>query len=454
MLAVAAVTATGALLPAEARNYGNSYTRQRAVERQKLVIPAGPLVTVISLREQRLSLYGRDGLISTSTVSTGTPGHLTPTGVFSVLEKHREHYSNIYGGASMPHMQRITWSGVAMHAGHVTGRPASHGCIRLPASFALDLFGITKIGMRVIVAPSNVAPQDIQHSALFVPRRLIAEEGPAPAVRPAEATRVASLTNDGARNLQTDGAMIVAEAGVADQATRDAAGADAAQRAKDMLAARREAGEKAKFATKAADAMRRSAAPQLAEMARLAKVVQAAEKQLRSDERQLAAQYRAHESATNENARDRLARAVAAAEDRVNSARARLDAAAEQEGDRRQANAAILGEAKAAEDQKLAAIETYRELVRRGEPISVFISAKTGLLQIRQAFDPIFEMPVTIRDRELRPLGTHVFTAIDVKEAAGGGDNGQVRWTVVSIPNDTAVREPERRDSRSPGGGG
>ena len=93
------------------------------------------------------------------------PGHRTPTGVFSVIGKERWHRSNIYSGAPMPFMQRITWSGVAMHAGVVPGYPASHGCIRLPAGFAPQLFGMTKMGARVVVTPRDVEPVEFSHDA-------------------------------------------------------------------------------------------------------------------------------------------------------------------------------------------------------------------------------------------------------------------------------------------------
>jgi hypothetical protein len=129
--------------------------------------PQNPLTLVISIKSQRVSLYGNGKLIETSIISTGTPGHDTPQGVFSVIEKDRHHHSNIYSGAPMPYMQRITWSGVALHEGFVTGRPASHGCIRLPKAFAARLWEITQLGVRVIVAPDDVTPVSISHERLF-----------------------------------------------------------------------------------------------------------------------------------------------------------------------------------------------------------------------------------------------------------------------------------------------
>src|SRR6516225_9880067 len=103
-------------------------------------------------------------------VSSGQARRETPAGVFSVIQKDAEHHSNLYDDAYMPHMQRLTWSGIALHGGLLPGHPASHGCIRLPYDFAAHLFDLTKLGMRVIVAPSDVAPVSIAHPALFEPR--------------------------------------------------------------------------------------------------------------------------------------------------------------------------------------------------------------------------------------------------------------------------------------------
>src|SRR5262249_22079332 len=91
----------------------------------------GPLQIIISIANQRISVYDNGSLIARSSVSTGVRSHPTPLGVFSIISKQRWHRSNIYSGAPMPYMQRITWSGIALHAGVVPGHPASHGCIRL-----------------------------------------------------------------------------------------------------------------------------------------------------------------------------------------------------------------------------------------------------------------------------------------------------------------------------------
>src|SRR5262245_20917755 len=129
-----------------------------------------PIMAVVSLRSQRVTIYDADGWILQAPVSSGQKGRETPAGVFSVIEKQEEHYSNLYDDAYMPHMHRITWSGIALHGGPLPGYAASHGCIRLPYDFAGRLFDITRVGMRVIVAPTDVTPTEIAHPALSMPK--------------------------------------------------------------------------------------------------------------------------------------------------------------------------------------------------------------------------------------------------------------------------------------------
>jgi L,D-transpeptidase catalytic domain len=132
--------------------------------------PKGPLQIIISIADQRVSLFDNGALIARSSVSTGTQGHPTPLGVFSVISKQRWHRSNIYSAAPMPYMQRITWSGIALHAGVVPGHPASHGCIRLKNDFAIQLWHLTKRGTRVIIAHEDVQPVEITNPHLFKPK--------------------------------------------------------------------------------------------------------------------------------------------------------------------------------------------------------------------------------------------------------------------------------------------
>ena len=140
--------------------------KNAAPEKEAGAKPQGPLVIAISVQHQKVRIYDANGLFAESPVSTGMPGHSTPMGVFSVIQKHKFHHSNIYSGAPMPYMQRITWSGIAMHAGVLPGYPASHGCIRMPMAFAVKMWNWTKMGARVIVTPGEMTPAAFSHPLL------------------------------------------------------------------------------------------------------------------------------------------------------------------------------------------------------------------------------------------------------------------------------------------------
>lgn len=138
------------------------------------VAPDGPVVIVVSIAQQRAYAY-RNGIpIGISTVSTGKKGHETPTGVFTLLQKNVDHKSNLYNNAPMPYMQRLTWDGIALHAGNLPGYPASHGCVRLPLAFARLLYGVTKLGLTVIVTRGAEVPR-------FAPTPAVLSNDPAKA---------------------------------------------------------------------------------------------------------------------------------------------------------------------------------------------------------------------------------------------------------------------------------
>ncbi len=122
------------------------------------IAPEGPVTIIVSLKTQKAYAYRNGVAIGVSTVSTGTKGFATPTGVFTVLQKDADHVSNLYKDAAMPFMQRLTWGGIAMHAGNLPGYPASHGCIRTPLAFAKLLFGITKMGITVVITQDALVP--------------------------------------------------------------------------------------------------------------------------------------------------------------------------------------------------------------------------------------------------------------------------------------------------------
>src|SRR5215469_15559954 len=132
-------------------------------------VAAGPVVMVVSLNEQRAYVYRNGVLIGVTTVSTGRPGHLTPTGVFTVLQKQKEHRSTIYDGAPMPYMERLTWGGVALHAGGLPGYPESHGCVHLPSKFAKLLYEISPEGMTVVIASAATEPVTVDHPGYLAP---------------------------------------------------------------------------------------------------------------------------------------------------------------------------------------------------------------------------------------------------------------------------------------------
>ena len=346
-----------------------------------------PLMAIVSLRDQRITVYDAKGWILRAPVSSGQKGRETPAGIFSVIQKVEDHYSNLYDDAYMPHMQRITWSGIALHGGVLPGHPASHGCVRLPFDFAERLFDATAMGMRVIVAPTDVAPVEIAHPLLFQPK---------PGAAALAAARTAEAQEAARKAVQ---ARLAAET-----AFREASRAKVPVRAAENLKLRAEA-QLAAAETRLGSAISAEAKEQ-AEGAKAKAVVRIAELQLQWD-------------AAKADLQQRL--------DAVTSAR---EAAA------------------AAETARAAAAEAARQVARELQPISVLISRKTQRLYVRQAFKPIFESPVTIADPD-RPIGTHVFTAIE-----RSADDANLRWSVVSLgggrPSGVTV-EPHDRARGSSG---
>jgi hypothetical protein len=140
-------------------------------------MPKGPLQIAVNISTQKVTLYSNGVQVAQGPVSTGMPGHPTPMGVFSIIEKDRYHHSNIYSGAPMPYMQRITWSGVAIHEGVLPGHPASHGCIRTSHDFAQKLWPITKLGVRFVVSRHEIVPVEFEHPKLFAPMQKPSEPG-------------------------------------------------------------------------------------------------------------------------------------------------------------------------------------------------------------------------------------------------------------------------------------
>src|SRR5216683_7880932 len=162
---------------------------------QQAAKPQGPLIIAISIQNQRLKIYDAAGFFAETPISSGMAGHPTPMGVFSVIQKQKLHHSNIYSGAPMPYMQRITWSGIAIHAGVLPGYPASHGCIRMPMAFAVKMWNWTKMGARVVVTPGEIIPASFSHPLLatkrVVPKPVAANEPQADAPPATQADKAA-----------------------------------------------------------------------------------------------------------------------------------------------------------------------------------------------------------------------------------------------------------------------
>jgi lipoprotein-anchoring transpeptidase ErfK/SrfK len=159
--------------------------------------PQGPLIIAISIEKQRLKIFDANGFFAETPISTGMKGHPTPMGVFSVIQKHKLHHSNIYSGAPMPYMQRITWSGVAMHAGVLPGYPASHGCIRMPMAFAVKMWNWTKMGARVVVTPGEITPASFSHP-LLIAQKVVPQPPAEPQVDAPAATKSDKASDAGA----------------------------------------------------------------------------------------------------------------------------------------------------------------------------------------------------------------------------------------------------------------
>ena len=173
--ALAGHAATGKVPPKHASTLGTAITAVPASLKPgeylwvPEVSPRGPMVMIVSLPEQLAYVYRNGVIIGASTVSTGKKGHGTPTGVFTILQKNQDHYSNLYNNAPMPYMQRLTWSGVALHAGRLPGYPASHGCVRMPYEFAQKLYGETRTGLTVVVSDQEQFPGTVVHPGLVAP---------------------------------------------------------------------------------------------------------------------------------------------------------------------------------------------------------------------------------------------------------------------------------------------
>jgi lipoprotein-anchoring transpeptidase ErfK/SrfK len=193
----------------------------KQVEKVKEAPPPGPHMLIVSVKSQNVSFYANGKLVSQSPVSTGKATNPTPYGVFSVIQRNRHHRSNIYSGAPMPYMQRLTWSGIALHEGKLPGYAASHGCIRLPERYADYLWRTIRMNTRVIVSREDVAPVEIAHALLFQPKPDAATVETVPELRKTFETTSQRVRTASASVIATDGAGERADGETASPAMRD-----------------------------------------------------------------------------------------------------------------------------------------------------------------------------------------------------------------------------------------
>jgi lipoprotein-anchoring transpeptidase ErfK/SrfK len=369
--------------------------------------PTGPLFAILSISNQHISVYNSSGLVTRSKVSTGMPGHRTPMGIFTIIGRERYHSSTIYSGAPMPFMQRITWSGVAMHLGVVPGYPASHGCIRLPARSAERMWGLTKVGERVVIAPHDVTPSKFAHAHLPVPKLQPSPSTIANNQTP-RLTEVASAADD---HLSAGSAQLLNPYEYA-QVLKDRAAADI--------------GSMTKLQNRGAQ--REAAVP--GDVGKALSELRAAETARSQAEAKLA--FRTEALATKRDARDiqRAQTAKEAAESVLAEATKKLEAALENPAFATSEGHAVLEAQRNAMALRsaLAKIQAAaKEAERRLSPVSILVSKKDNKVYVRQALAPVFEGPINIRDRDA-PLGTHVYIA------TSHADGSSLGWTAISYP--------------------
>jgi hypothetical protein len=342
--ALAALIATGSLAGAAERR------SERQIESIAPRRAGDPIMAIVSLHNQRITVYDANGWIVRAPVSSGQRDRETPAGIFSVIEKDADHHSNLYDDASMPYMQRLTWSGIALHGGVLPGYPASHGCVRMPFDFAERLFDMTGLGMRVIVAPTDVAPVEIVHPVL-----------------------------------------LFSKPGAGDLAAARTAEADAA-------------GRKAEQA-------RLAAGKAFREVTQAMVPVRVAENLKRRADLQLANAETTLDSAISAEAKEQAERDKVETVKKIADLEAQLVAAKAELQPKLDVVAAAREASVAAEAARVAAVEAVRQVAGDREPVSILISRKTQRIYVRQAFAPILESPVAILDAD-RPIGTHIYTAV------------------------------------------
>lgn len=466
--ALTAAALAAASLPAEAK---------RARKTEKPVSADGPLTLMVSLAKQRIVVYDKDGPVTSAPISSGQRSHRTPTGVFSILQKRRRHYSNLYRGAPMPNMQRITWSGIALHAGALPGYPASHGCIRLPHSFSSKLFGMTEMGTRVVVTHQPAEPRTFAHEKLFKPL---------PPGDPENYALPAEDANDDTAATILDETRSAADMlfGVTPANAREHEGLPSGiERTRAAVEAyrRREISMLEKSVEKATAAHQEAADKLRTANAELSEAVKA-ERVLEASVREIDQRLKAAESAlssTNRNFRDLFLQAAALPAGEARAKAALEEEALEAEALRHHTDIDLAHEDRKAIDslvtERRAAVaeaESNRDILkerytnaqsalvnfkrrlqqaesafeRRQKPITILLSKHDGKLYVRQGYDPIFETDISFADPDA-PLGTHVFHAVEWID-----DGNDLRWLGVTAARKgvktSKTRKTKRRTAR------
>jgi lipoprotein-anchoring transpeptidase ErfK/SrfK len=397
-------------------------------------IPKGLLHIIVSIDKQRATLYADGQAVAQTKISSGTATHPTPMGVFSILQKNRHHVSNLYD-AKMPYMQRITWSGAALHEGPLPGYPASHGCVRLPNEFAQLLWKATKIGARVIIARDEAQPVEIAHERLFVAKaradepkvepKIEIRREPAPETRPVPklepkpepkldiiSERKAVPARSG-ETIETRGATVTIKTADATGTLRGPLQPDAAIKPLVATTARNAvAGEQPTKLPLHGDVDKIAMPPAPATSA-------------------MAAMARPAPGVVAERPVPVAAGRPVPVEPKSKTDMAKTDMGKQDMGKQDRAEAPVAAPATqpvVAEAPGPTTPAAAAEPPRRKGTVSVFVSLKENRVYVRQNMEALFDAPVTVA-RPSEPIGTHVYTAMGTKA------DGSVRWTVVSIPS-------------------
>jgi lipoprotein-anchoring transpeptidase ErfK/SrfK len=425
--------------------------------------PQGPLIIAISIEQQKVRVYDANGLFAESPVSTGMKGHSTPMGVFSIIQKHKMHRSNIYSGAPMPYMQRITWSGVALHAGVLPGYPASHGCIRMPTAFAMKMWNWTRMGVRVIITPGQITPASFSHPLLaaqkVVPQPLLADDpaNDAPAVKGDKGADAGGEIKAASSHAFLDLRPTVGHAAPLREQTHTADAGSALPAIHSVVSDAtpsatgvQPVGDMSKAEARA-DAQKSEPAANAADTGENAKTEVSASETAKAEDKSGEAKEVSAETKSDETPTAAIANTAPARTEtpKADEAKATESGPTESKAAEKPAepiNPAAGAPAAASDLKKDPARLPGAEKAAKAEPprrpgqIAVFVSRKDSKLYVRESFKPLFEVPVTIAPSD-RPLGTHVFTVESDKK-----DPNLLRWSVVSLPvtaRNAAVRADE-----------